>query len=81
MIYRSKKGSVDIVKYLLSLGANVKAKVIKDCTALLWTKTVETAKTHVEQGADVEAIRDSGSVPFICKKKTLSLLTNITFKN
>ena len=65
LIEHSFMGDTDVVKYLLSLGANVKAKDENGDTALHLANNVEISKALVEHGADIDAIDNEGMTPLI----------------
>ena len=53
-----EKGNLEMVKYLVSNGADIKAKNNKDGTALMWAAksgNIETVKYLVSNGADIKA--------------------------
>ena len=63
LMYHSIKGNVDMVKYLLSAGANNRDN--EGRTALHIASTVDVAKFLVENGADIEAVNNNGETPLI----------------
>ncbi len=89
LMVASSLGSLDVVKWLLSRGVNVKARTIledpekspgvADCTALHLAcarNHVEVAKVLIEHGADLSQQDGNGNSPFIlaCAKGHLEMI-------
>ena len=69
LMYHAKWFHDDIVKYLLSLGANNKAKDKTGKTALHYATELEMTKDLVEHGADIEVVNNKGETPLFSKSK------------
>src|SRR6266851_6233362 len=66
LMYAAAVGSVDAVKALLAVGADVKAKNSFDATALMWSTTnLEKVRLLVDAGADVNARSKQGMTPLL----------------
>jgi len=64
----SDNSNVDVVKYLISEGANVNAEDDSGMTPLHWAivgnANIDVIKCPIEQGADIHAKSSSGKTPF-----------------
>ena len=69
MIWASKYGHTEIVKFLIEKGADIEDKNNNGYTPLIWTSSygyTEIIKFLVEKGADIEAKNNNGDTPLIC---------------
>jgi ankyrin repeat protein len=66
LMYASASGSLDMMRQLLTAGADVKAKNNFESTALMWcSSNLEKVRLLIDKGADVNAHSKQGRTPLV----------------